>query len=79
METIRTVAAKEAFPTSQGYAKVKPYEATMVHGLYRSGYDPNYSTIKDTKRGIHLPKPKSISPNKLGHGGKVRSLKDGTL
>lgn len=38
--------------TSQGYASAsRNYESSMTHGLYRSGYDPMYSTDKDTRRG----------------------------
>jgi len=38
--------------TSQRYASAsRNYESSMTHGLYRSGYDPMYSTDKDTHRG----------------------------
>lgn len=43
--------------TSKGYGgrqgKVTPsFEGRMTHGLYRGLYDHEYSTVRDTKRGL---------------------------
>lgn len=76
--------------TSAGYAKVRPLEGSMTHGLYRGLYDPNLSTVPDTGRGFAKkdsvtgltklkPVVKVTSRQRLGFGGPVKSLKEGTL
>lgn len=56
---------------SNAYAKVRPYEGSMTHGLYRSGYDPNLSSVRDTKRGLRQPARKSA---KAAKAGPVKSI-----
>lgn len=66
-----TITAKAE--TSRGYGSDTTARAAgkIPHGLYRSGYDPDWSTLRQTNRGLKAPKPKSI---KAAKAGPVRSL-----
>lgn len=53
-------------PAIVRYASAGNYEA-RTHGLYYRGlYDPYMSSVKETRRGFKVPKPKTAKAAKAG-------------
>lgn len=56
--------------TSRGFSSVRPMQS-MTHGLYRGLYDPEMSSVRQTNRGLRLPKSKTV---KAARASEVRHV-----